>query len=242
MKGEIYIRKRLYIDNQPAPYFIYDDGRVYSETTEKFLKPFPNPQGYMLVDIHINGVGYTKQLHRLVAMAFIPNPDMLETVNHKDGDKTHNYVDNLEWMTRLDNVRHAWATGLAKPKYGTDNPANVYTEEQIHLVCQLLEIGGRKYTEISALTGVNVTTIYDVRIRSKWKHISEQYDIPKTIIGFRELRAQILDLMRRGYSNKEIVEILELPEKAKKHIKYVRSIFRNSLNDYSGDGSTPVSK
>ena len=233
MKGVTRIRKRLYIDNQPAPYFIYDDGRVYSETTEKFLKPFPNPQGYMLVDIHINGIGYTKQLHRLVAMAFIPNPDMLETVNHKDGDKTHNYVENLEWMTRLDNVRHAWKTGLAKPRYGEDNPANVYTEEQVHMVCQLLEVGGRTYRAISALTGVGVTTIYDIRKRGKWAQISDQYDIPKTDYGFKELRQQILDLMKEGYSNSDIFKMLELPEKAKKHIKYVRSIFKHSLNDYS---------
>ena len=47
--------KRIYINNEPTKYIIYEDGRIYSEITNKFLKPFPNPQGYYLIDIHHNG-------------------------------------------------------------------------------------------------------------------------------------------------------------------------------------------
>jgi hypothetical protein len=198
------------------------------------LKPFKNPSGYYLVDISFENKTYTRQLHRLIAIAFIPNPFNLETVNHKDGDKSNNAVSNLEWMTMRDNVRHAWSTGLAKPRYGTDNPANVYTEDQIHKVCQMLETGNLNYRQIARECDVNVTLIYDIRIRGKWQHISELYDIPKTIAGHKELRNDILGLMKKGYSNKEILDIMELPVTFKKHIKYVRSIYnRNSLNDYS---------
>lgn len=51
-------------------------------------------------------------VHRLVAKAFIPNPNNLKTVNHKDGDKQNNFAENLEWNSHKDNIIHAWQTGL----------------------------------------------------------------------------------------------------------------------------------
>lgn len=225
------ITKRLYINNEPTRYLINTDGQIYSEISNKFLKPFKNPQGYCLVDISHNGKTYTRQLHRLVALTFIPNPDMLETVNHKNGDKSKNSVDNLEWMTRLDNVRHAWRTGLAKPRYGINNPANVYTEEQIHQVCQLLEVGYLNNKQIANFVGVNVTLIRDIKFRGKWKHIADLYEIPRVAAGYKELRHSIIELMKKGYSNKEIMNVLELPERSRRHVEYVRSIYKRSLND-----------
>lgn len=67
-----------------------------------------NPSGYLQMTTHL-------YLHRLVAKLFIPNPDNLPVVNHKDGDKTNNCVDNLEWVTQSENVRKAYETGQAKP-------------------------------------------------------------------------------------------------------------------------------
>ena len=157
------ITKRLYINEEPTRYLINTDGQIYSEIRKKFLKPFKNPNGYMLVDINHCGFSYTRQLHRLVALTFIPNPDRLPTVNHKDGNKENNAVYNLEWMSLGDNVRHAWSTGLAKTRYGTDNPANVYTEEQIHMVCQLIEIGEYSNKRIADEVGVNVSLILDIK-------------------------------------------------------------------------------
>ena len=235
------ITKRIYIDSEPTKYLINTKGQVFSEFTNKFLKPFKNPQGYCLVDLYHNGKTYTRQLHRLVALAFIPNPEKLETVNHKNGNKEENDVDNLEWMTRLDNVRHAWKTGLAKPRYGTDNPANVYSEEQIHQVCQMLEVGHLNNKEIAEIVGVNVTLIRDIKFRGKWKHIADLYDIPKVSAGYKNLRRDIISLMEQGFSNKEIMYELQLPEKSRRHVEYVRSIYKHSLNDYPRNGSTPTS-
>lgn len=69
--------------------------------------------GYLGISLEKEGrVKYFK-IHRLVAEAFIPNPENKPEVNHKDGDKTNPTVNNLEWATRSDNMDHAWRTGLA---------------------------------------------------------------------------------------------------------------------------------
>ena len=82
-------------------------------------------KGYLAVDLYENGERKTKRVHRLVAEAFIPNPDNKTEVNHKDGNKLNNNVSNLEWVTSKENVRHAWDNGLMKPSYsmlGRKNP------------------------------------------------------------------------------------------------------------------------
>lgn len=71
------------------------------------------------------------RVHRLVAMAFIPNPDNLPEVNHKDGNKLNNCVTNLEWCDGLYNMRHAWATGLTYGLKGQDNGHSKLTNEQV---------------------------------------------------------------------------------------------------------------
>ena len=93
-------------------YEVSDMGRVkslnYNHTgTEKILKPGKNNCGYLHVVLCKDGHEKTVKVHRLVADAFIPNQNNLETVNHKDEDKTNNVASNLEWMSREDNKRYS---------------------------------------------------------------------------------------------------------------------------------------
>ena len=90
-------------------YFITTDGRVYSSKTKKFLCD-RNCKGYRKVSVIVNGKRYHPQVHRLVAEAYIPNPEGYDTVDHIDGNKTNNEVNNLQWMTHGDNVAKARAS------------------------------------------------------------------------------------------------------------------------------------
>ena len=91
-------------------YEVSDLGRVKSlwNGKEKILKPQKNSRGgYLHVDLYKDGKKKTLKVHRLAAEAFIQNPSNLETVTHKDEVKTNNTVDNLEWMSREDNVAYS---------------------------------------------------------------------------------------------------------------------------------------
>jgi hypothetical protein len=77
--------------------------------------PNKRRDGYYKVDLYDDGIGHSKSIHRLVAEAFISNPDNKPDVNHKDGNKLNNSVENLEWVTKSENIQHAYRTGLNKP-------------------------------------------------------------------------------------------------------------------------------
>jgi hypothetical protein len=96
-----------------------------NEKREQVLKPFLTPKGYLLIDLGCK----TKVVHRLVAEAFIPNLDNKSQVNHKNGIKIDNRVENLEWMTNQENVQHAWNTGLKESnREATSKKASWYHE------------------------------------------------------------------------------------------------------------------
>ena len=94
------------IKNYEGLYQVSNLGRVYSIRNNKILKPKLNRCGYLSVNLKYKGSHVTKSIHRLVAEAFIPNPNDFPQVNHKDEDKTNNCVDNLEWCSAKYNINY----------------------------------------------------------------------------------------------------------------------------------------
>ena len=95
------------IEGFEGKYQVSSWGRVRNAITECIIKPYRNHKGYLKIGLTKGDKCVKFRLHRLVAKAFIPNPDNLPQVNHKDGNKANNSFTNLEWVTNIDNAQHA---------------------------------------------------------------------------------------------------------------------------------------
>lgn len=121
--------------------------------------------GYEKVRLVYRGKDRTARIHRLVAEAFLPNPENKDTVNHIDGDKRNNNVANLEWANRSEQMEHAYKLGLKKPEAGTKNWCSKLTEDDVREIRRLYvpqsrEFGtvalGRKYGVTNRIIGLVV--------------------------------------------------------------------------------------
>ena len=124
-------------------YEVSDQGNVRSlYRNKRQLKPATN-RGYRQVVLYAEDGLTTKghTVHRLVATAFVPNPNELPWVNHINGDKADNRVTNLEWCDRAGNVRHAVQTGLIKPVFGEANGNAKFSDRERRVILRLSEIG-----------------------------------------------------------------------------------------------------
>lgn len=108
---------KIVIDNSETNYSVSDNGEVRNDKTNKILSSRIQ-QGYKHVTLTINKKAKSCRVHRLVASAFIPNIENKPYVNHKDGIRSNNNVNNLEWVTPVENVQHAVRTGLMLPSRG----------------------------------------------------------------------------------------------------------------------------
>lgn len=94
-------------------YLLTEDGRLFSEKTGKWLKGCKHKHGYQMYCLPTPGGKFRYQLaHRLVAVAYIPNPDNLPLVCHRDDNPLNNHVENLYWGTKSSNLKDAYANGL----------------------------------------------------------------------------------------------------------------------------------
>lgn len=104
------------IINDYENYLIDEDGNVYNITTQKMLKGSIGENGYKYYRLSKNNKKQMFYAHRLVAEAFLPNPNNLPVVNHIDGNKLNNNLNNLEWTTYSQNAEHAYQNNLIKPR------------------------------------------------------------------------------------------------------------------------------
>lgn len=148
-------------------YYAVDKGYIYSERIQAPLVPHYTRDGYQLVNLYTDFGDYQPwRVHRLIALAFLPNPDNKDTVNHIDGVRDHNNVNNLEWMWMWENKVHARTELKSGP-----------TDETIRRVCELLE-KGYKQMQVVRMLDVPRHLVKDIQYGSHYR-ITKDYKIPR---------------------------------------------------------------
>lgn len=228
---EIEIWKKIFLKGIETKYEISSMGRVRSRKKKKIkiLKTFIDKYGYEIVGIYIKKKKkVTKFVHRLVAKAFVknPEPDEFKEVNHIDGDKLNNCDYNLQWTNRIGNVRHAIRTGLTTFKLGEESPHHTYSNDEIRAACKMME-EGKSNKEIHKALGIKKEVIITIRSGKRWEWISKDYNLkPEGYDPYKESKTcsekevrKICEMVSSGYSDKEIHEILGIKKHTIAHIR-----------------------
>ena len=142
----------------------------HRKVKERILKQTEN-RGYRAVIISKEKTRKEFSAHRLVAFHFIPNPENKPEVNHIDGNKSNNKVENLEWVTPSENIRHSYAVGLARND-GENHPASKLTEYDVRVIKQMLKDGMRVcdiHKKFSSI--ISRYAIKDIKSGKSWKNI-----------------------------------------------------------------------
>lgn len=188
-------------------YLISTYGRIYDLDERKLVTPksrIKSSNGYYYQEVKlVNDYGSSPYyfVHRLVALAFIPEVEDKPFVNHIDACPEHNWVWNLEWCNASENYWHAHRMGLINPARGEERPNALWSDDEIRLFCSLME-EGHKATYIFKILGdilkdekvtyERVRTLYKHIVRkTHWTHISKDYDIDFTPFNYRKEKASI---------------------------------------------------
>ena len=153
-------------------YSISSEGRVRNDETNKMKSMDATSDGYHKVDLYSNGKRTSVRVHRLVAEAFIPNPNELPQINHIDGNKENNNVKNLEWVNNSQNMIHAYRTGLATPHptYGMRGHKNPNGGRKgIPIFCVETNQTFSSAAEAERITGISDSCICDC-LKGKCDH------------------------------------------------------------------------
>lgn len=154
-----------------------------------------------IVTIRMNGKARTLKIHRLVAKTFIPNPMNLPEVNHIDGNRRHNSIDNLEWCTGSQNMYHAYFTGLKK------YPRQL-TEEQLTQLYKGLEAGLDQHAMARALN-IDASSISNIITKNTYKTIGLDFSKFSKSYYTNKARNQIADIISKhnsGVSSEKLGE------------------------------------
>jgi hypothetical protein len=143
-----------------------------SKREGRFLKPNKNKKGYYCVKLCINEKQTSCILHRLVAMAFIDNQQNKPQVNHLNGIKTDNRVENLEWCTNQENIIHAYSNQLISVNRGEAHHNSKLNKDKVLSVFRRLD-SGDSLRAIAEDFKVSITAIWLIKKGVNWSHINK---------------------------------------------------------------------
>jgi hypothetical protein len=140
---------------------------------DRVMHGFHTPGGYRLVRLYIpgeHGKWLDRAVHRLVASAFLESGNGRRCVNHKNGIKTDNRVDNLEWVTPSENMQHAFRTGLKVAVYGESHGMAKLTASSVLEIRRQLALGHTQ-EHIARAFGISRGTVRDINIGKTWTYL-----------------------------------------------------------------------
>lgn len=140
---------------------------------ERILSGSKDTKGYLQVEFKKNGKRHIYFTHRLVAEAFLELKEGKNQVNHKDGNKLNNSVENLEWVTCQENIIHAWKNNLNKPFLGEKHPNHKLTEDEVRFIKTNYKPRDREFgaNALARRFGVSVSPICEIVNNKRWTHI-----------------------------------------------------------------------
>lgn len=152
-----------------SKYLISPDGKIFSITRNRYIKSFTNRFGYEMVYLYPQNGEKRKAifLHKLLAINFISNPKNLPVVDHIDGDKSNNSLENLEWVTSRENQLRAINIGLKRVFRGTEQGNAKLDEKQILYI----RSSNKKQRDLAKELGVAQSTIWAAKNRRTWVHV-----------------------------------------------------------------------
>lgn len=150
-------------------YWITKNGRVWSCKSNKFLRPRYS-RGYVRVKLHKNKKGKDFYIHRLVLEHFVSNPKNKPQCNHKNGIKDDNRIENLEWCSHSENLKHASNNGLMAR--GEKHHETTLKKEDVIIIKKLLKERNLSHKKIAEIYGVARPTISRINIGTRWGHIN----------------------------------------------------------------------
>lgn len=151
-------------------YYVDENGNIYGKRKEVLMPVFQKKTGYNRISLVKDGKAHNFSIHRIVAEMFIENPLNLPQVNHKNGIKTDNRVENLEWVSRSENQLHKIHV-LGKGLEGERNPQRKLTKEKVLIIYQMAK-NGVCYTEISKQFGISRSVISGIKNGKNWNNVT----------------------------------------------------------------------
>lgn len=158
------------VEGYEGLYSVNIDGEVYSHRSQRFLKKTIDAKGYYRVWLTKKPVERSVKVARIVAAAFVDNPNQCETVDHIDGDKLNDRADNLDWCSFEENTKRSWKQGnTRKIIKGSAASWSKLTEEDV-IEIRSLE-GSMSQREIAKIFLITQQTVSDIITRRSWGHL-----------------------------------------------------------------------
>jgi len=157
-------------------YEVWSDGSIRNKNSCSFKVPWKTPKGYTRSGFYYNKKLHGWLWHRFVAEAFLGECPQGWEVNHINGVRDDNRLCNLEYLTKSQNNQLSYDSGRRNVG-GTKNANCKYTEQQIHLVCKMLQQGVySRDRDIAESVGISLSSVRNIKYRKQWKHITSEYN------------------------------------------------------------------